>query len=157
MCSSVFSSVRFQSLLFQSSPVPHTRRSGMYRCDSRTGERMHYQLDNARTLVQCCNLIRYKKVRFFQWDGATDAPLLSDFLSLTEDMVDSRLGSDVYTIIRDEQAGPDDFAHSVNMGVCALFWRTNNWPNMAELAALALDPEILRVLAPTNVNWEDFD
>ncbi len=119
----------------------------------KTGQRLHYQLDKARSLVQCCNLIRFGKIKFFRWDGATTSPLISDFLSLTEDMVDSRLGSDVYTIIRDEQAGPDDFAHAVNMGSCALFWRVDRWPNMAELAKIALNPEILRMLNPAEIDW----
>jgi len=49
---------------------------------------------------------------------------------LVEDKTDSRIGRDIYTIIRKANQ-PDDFAHTVNMGACALWYKAGKWPDMS--------------------------
>ena len=124
-----------------------------------TGKRAYHQLDKTRSLQYTCELIKAQYIRFFQYDhhGPDNAGLLHDFLSLVEDFVDSRLGMDVYTIIRNKKAGPDDFAHSVNMGACALFHQRESWPDVAMMAKLRIDPHILNMLTPMHeVQWDDW-
>jgi hypothetical protein len=122
------------------------------------GTRGHYQVDKARSLVMICELIKQKRMEFFEYDFvSTDKPgLLHDFLSLVEDRVESRTGSDLYTIIRDELAGPDDFAQAVNIGACALFYRANRWPDMRILRNLELTPEMLAAVSPQSAAaWDE--
>lgn len=85
--------------------------------------REHYKLDKARSLSLTCELIRHKKVRFFNYDfkGSAQQGLIHDFLALVEDQVDSRLGRDVFTIIKDD-AMSDDFAQTVNQGVHGIYY-----------------------------------
>jgi hypothetical protein len=126
--------------------------------NDQTGQRDYYQLDKARTLTQCCQLIKFQQITFFRTQGDTAAQsLLNDFLSLVEDMVDSRSGSDIFTIIRDKTAGPDDFAHSVNMGACALFWQRDKWPDLAALAGLEVDASLLHEIGHNSPDWDAWD
>lgn len=121
-----------------------------------TGQRGYYQVDKARSLVLACQLIRHKQMQFFEYDfiNADHPGLLHDFLSLTEDRVNSRTGTDIFTVIRDELAGPDDFAQAVNIGMCSLFYRAERWPDLAALTNLTLDPETLAKLMPPDANWD---
>lgn len=120
-----------------------------------TGQRGYYQVDKARSLVLACQLIRHKQLQFFEYDfiNADHPGLLHDFLSLTEDRINSRTGTDIFTVIRDELAGPDDFAQAVNIGMCALFYQAQRWPDLASLTNLTLDPETLAKLMPPDASW----
>lgn len=93
--------------------------------------RDYYKIDKARSLVSTCQLIKSQQIRFFDYDnkGEDQRGLLWDFLQLTEDKVDTRMGRDMYTIIRGGSA-PDDFAHAVNLGTWALCWHNNHWPQL---------------------------
>jgi len=122
-----------------------------------TGQRSHHRLDKARSLTLTCNLIRKLWLRFFAYDykGSGQAGLLHDFLALVEDEVDSRTGSNIYTIIRNERVGPDDFAQAVNIGVCALYYQEGRWPDLAEIEKLSLTTEQLDALNPVgHINWD---
>jgi hypothetical protein len=99
--------------------------------------RQHYSLDKTRSLLYTCQAIKLKRVRFFQYDWASqDNPgLISDFLALVENKAESRLAGDIYTITRNTLLS-DDFAQAVNIG-CASVWHINDaWPNFAEIAGL---------------------
>ena len=99
--------------------------------------RQHYSLDKTRSLLYTCQAIKLKRVRFFQYDWASqDNPgLISDFLALVENKAESRLAGDIYTITRNTLLS-DDFAQAVNLG-CAAIWHINDaWPNFAEIAGL---------------------
>jgi len=125
-----------------------------------TGRRAHFQLDKARSLVLICNLIRYRRLSFFRWDGGSQTPLITDFLALTENLTESAAGNKIYTIIRDQLSGPDDFAHAVNMGACSLFHMVDKWPNLADIASIQriqLDPQTLDIIQPPVVDWGDVD
>ncbi len=124
-----------------------------------TGKRSHHVLDKTRSLQFTCQLIRHQFVRFFEYDykGPDNAGLLHDFLSLIEDKQSSRFAQDLATIIRNEKAGPDDFAHAVNIGVCALCHANDSWPDVAQLAMLNISPEVLHnVMRAGNVQWDDW-
>lgn len=125
----------------------------------RTGQRQHFRLDKARSLVQTCELIRYGQIKFFRYDNVDDTPgLIDDFLSLTEDLTDQRLGGSLYTIIRNEKAGPDDFANAVNIGICALYYMRGEWPNLRAIAAIAnRNQPILKILQQIEdaINWDE--
>lgn len=116
-----------------------------------------YAVDKSRSLVTTCMCIKYGLIRFFQYDyvSADQAGLIEDFLALVEEKVDSRLGSDAYVIVRNPNK-TDDFAHSVNMGACALWWMTKSWPNVAEAAKFKIPKAALKYIHPVaKVHWED--
>lgn len=116
-----------------------------------------YSVDKSRSLVTTCMCIKFGLLRFFQYDhlGSHDPGLLHDFLALMEEKVDSRLKTDLYTIVRNPNAS-DDFAQAVNMGCCALWWMTKRWPNIAQAAKMKIDPKVMGHIHPVGqVDWED--
>jgi len=116
-----------------------------------------YAVDKSRSLVTTCLCIKYGLLRFFSYDyaSADDPGLVHDFLSLVEEKVDSRAGSDTYVIVRNPNK-PDDFAHAVNMGCCALWWMTRRWPNIAEAARFVIPESVLEHFHPqARVEWDD--
>jgi hypothetical protein len=116
-----------------------------------------YAIDKSRSLVTTCMCIKYGLIRFFKYDyrSADDPGLLEDFLALVEEKVDNRTGSDTYVITRNPNKS-DDFAHSVNMGACCLWWMTKWWPNIAEAAKFLLPKEVLKTAQPNaHVDWDD--
>jgi len=121
-----------------------------------TGQRAYYQLDKARSLTLCFDLIRTKQIRFFEWDGGKDNGLIEDYLSLIEDLVETRTTGGVYTIVRDTKAGPDDFAQAVNYGACALFWRAGKWPNLADLHRIEMSAEQLASIVPPDIDISQY-
>jgi len=117
-----------------------------------------YSIDKSRSLVTTCMCIKYGVIRFFRYDyvSADQPGLLEDFLALVEEKVENRLGSDHYTITRNPNK-PDDFAHSVNMGACTLWWMTKRWPNIAEAAKFEISPKALKHVHPVQqIDWNDF-
>jgi hypothetical protein len=141
--------------LFRAAAGPIMRRIPQNR---RTLQREHYRLDKSRSLLQTCFLIKFGRLKFFQYDykGVEQRGLLHDFLSLMEDEVQSATGTPIHTVIQSEQVGPDDFAQAVNIGTCALFYRARRWPNLAEVSRLAADPEALKAVHPLRgVDWSD--
>ena len=115
-----------------------------------------YSLDKSRSLVITCQALKYGLLRFFEYDynGADDPGLLHDFLALMEEKIDSLTSTDVYRITRHPNM-PDDFAQAVNIG-CAFLWRlTNSWPDLAAAARFAIPDDVLEMLHPTKVNWDD--
>lgn len=124
-----------------------------------TGKRAHYLVDKTRSLQFTCQLIKHQHVKFFKYDyhGADQAGLLHDFLSLVEDRQDSRFGQSMDTIIRNIKAGPDDFAQAVNIGVTALCHSNDSWPDVAQMAALNIHPDVLNRVNPvSDVSWDDW-
>lgn len=115
----------------------------------RTQQRQHFRVDKNRSLHMLALLIKYKRVKFFDYDGSGDekASLLRDFLSLVEDRLTSRIGLDIQTVIQNKAAGPDDFAQAVNMGVCALFHKIQRWPDLSDIAGLELTEEVINHLS----------
>lgn len=116
-----------------------------------------YAVDKSRSLVTTCMAIKYGLIRFFKYDyvSADQPGLLEDFLALIEEKVDTRLGSDTYVIVRNPNK-PDDFAHSVNMGSCCLWWMTKKWPNIAEAAKFQISRAAMKHIHPVSkVDWAD--
>jgi len=117
--------------------------------------RNRYRLDKTRSLLNLCNAIRFKLVRFFEYDylGTDNAGLTSDFLALCENKVDSRSGSDIYTITRNILL-TDDFAQAVNIG-CAAIWHSNKaWPDFsAAIQHAQLSAEQLRAVGSPEDSW----
>ena len=125
-----------------------------------TSQRMHYRVDKARSLVLLCDLIRHGWITFFAYDykGVAQSGLVHDFLGLTEDMVDSRLGGTIYTVIRSTQAtNPDDFAQMCNIGMCAHYWIRGKWPDMKQVTNTQITKEMLAAIEPAKTNWNEFD
>jgi hypothetical protein len=123
-----------------------------------TQQRAHYRLDKPRSLTMTCGLIKLGHVRFFRYDHEGDGRtgLLHDFLSLVEDRVMSKHGVDLYTVIRNERLGPDDFAQAVNIGVCALCFHRSSLPKLAELAAIQAQQSIIaEIEARERQGWDD--
>lgn len=96
--------------------------------------RHSYSLDKPRSLTFTCDLIKAGMLRFPQW--ATSEAQVSNFLALSEETMQTPRGSDV-RLIQKVAGLPDDVAHAVNIGVCAIYYRAQNvlgvpWPNLAE-------------------------
>jgi len=116
-----------------------------------------YSVDKSRSLVTTCACIKYGLLRFFQYDYETAdrAGLMHDFLALVEEKVDSRMGTDIYTITRNPNMS-DDWAQAINIGCCTLWWMTKKWPNIAEAAKMKIAASMLKHVHPTaKVDWED--
>lgn len=115
--------------------------------------RAHYKLDKSRSLGLTCAMIRRQLIRFFKydWKTAEEPGLINEFTALVEDRLDSRLGRDVYTIIRQESQ-PDDFAQTVNQGACALWELKNAWPDVS-MSKYEIDPELMQQLSPDDPHW----
>lgn len=103
--------------------------------DENMGRRDFYELDKARTLTLCCAALRHCWIQTFAYDyeGTQNPGLLHDFLALMSESRDSRFHGMSYAIIRDQKFGPDDFAHSVNLGFCALCFENDAWPDLSQL------------------------
>lgn len=117
--------------------------------------RNYYQVDKTRSLVLTCACIKMGYLRFFQFDYVSndDPGLMYDFLALVENKIPTRAGSDLYTITRSSMM-PDDFAQAVNIGCCTIWYRTQQWPNLAELARLQVTVEQMRHISPDTPDWE---
>jgi hypothetical protein len=115
--------------------------------------RPYWQVDKSRSLLLVCNQIRNQWIRFFKWDRVSndDKGLISDFLALVDEKVDSRIGKDVYTVTRDPNLS-DDFAQAVNIGCCALWHMTEKWPNVAEIMAMRASPLALHAMEPPDAD-----
>lgn len=115
--------------------------------------RAYWRLDKTRSLLLTCASIRLGRIRFFAYDHkSTDDPgLIHDFLALTENKVETRLGSDVYTINRNPNL-TDDFAQAVNIGCCALWRVTGKWPTLTD-PKYTLSEEVKKLIAPEE-GWE---
>lgn len=115
-----------------------------------------YAVDRSRSLVMTCMCIKYGLTRFFQYDhvSAADPGLLHDFLALIEEKMDSRVGTDIYAIVRNPNAA-DDFAHAVNIG-CVMAWAlSGKWPDVAEAAKFKISPELMKHVHPReSVDWD---
>lgn len=108
--------------------------------------RHRYSLVKSYSLQMLANLVKVGHIRFFAYDykNDDDRGLLHDFLTLVEDKKATRMGSDAFTIIRDQtSSNPDDFAHSVNLGCMGLFYFTRKWPDMAKLVEMKVEQEAL--------------
>jgi hypothetical protein len=128
----------------------------VYKPPTPINHRAHYSLDKTRSLLYTCQAIKLKQIRFFHYDWVSqDSPgIVSDFLALTENKTDSRLGGDIYTITRNTLL-TDDFAQAVNIGAAAAWHITQSWPNFAQLAGVA---QATKIVAQTEAaDWGDDD
>lgn len=127
----------------------------VYREPTEFHPRAYYQVDKARSLVLTCACIKLGMLRFFRYDhdGADDPGLVNDFLALVENKVSTRAGSDLYTVVRNPML-TDDFAQAVNIGCCTIWYRTDSWPNLAQVANLQVTIEQLAALSPEDP-WSD--
>lgn len=115
--------------------------------------RRYWRVDKTRSLLTTCAAIRLGRIRFFAYDYKSndDPGLLHDFLALTENKVETRLGSDIYTINRNPQL-TDDFAQAVNIGCCALWYITKNWPSLID-NKYTIASSAANEVAPLTPDW----
>jgi hypothetical protein len=92
--------------------------------------RSSYSLDKTRSLITTCELIKQGWMLFPQYESCNDN--LEDFLALTEDTLQTPRGSDIHLIGKVDGI-PDDMAHSINIGACALFYRVQKWPDLGQV------------------------
>lgn len=99
--------------------------------------RGHYSLHKSKTLQFLAMAIRYKRVRFFQYDyqDVNDPGLLHDFLALVEDKVDTPTGG-TYRIRRASKTMSDDFSAATNYATACLWEYTNSWPGLVTAGAV---------------------
>ena len=94
------------------------------------GFRAYYSLDKTRSLALTIAAIQAKQITLPTWASCGD--LLSDFLSLAEDIRDDRAGSQMRVIVR-TGAHPDDTAHAINLGANALWYINRCIPSLGSL------------------------
>ena len=101
-----------------------------------------YHVDKTRTLLLTTAMIKLDRLRFFDFDSESQEQrgLLSDFLSLYQEKVDTMRAGEIYVIRRNE-SNTDDFAQAVNIGCVACWHMHKAWPNLAALAEMILPPE----------------
>lgn len=117
--------------------------------------RAHYIMDRNRSLSFCCQFIKSGVIRFFQDDykDNEEPGVLRDFLSLIEDKTDSASGRGSYKILRDP-AGPDDFAHSVNIATMMCYNLQGTWPDLSAYEDVQVDDRYKWELTPpTEMDW----
>ena len=117
--------------------------------------RSHYVLDRNRSLSYCCQFIKSGVIRFFadDYQNNEEPGVLRDFLSLIEDKSDSFNGRGSYKILRDP-AGPDDFAHSVNLASMMCYNVQNAWPDLSAYEDVPIDADYLMSLQTlTEADW----
>lgn len=120
--------------------------------------RNHYQVDKTRALLLVCHQLKTQQLRFFKYDFIDpDRPgLLHDFLALIEEKINSRAGSDVYTIQRNPER-TDDFAQAVTYGCCTL-WHSGGrgWPRLVESSGLRASARAFEATSPaSDRQWMD--
>lgn len=141
-------------------PIAYVRAASgdVMQCKEATVQhpREYYQVDKTRSLQLTTQLLKLGMLRTFQYDHENEdnAGLLHDFLALVEEKTDSRMGKDLYTIIRNPQF-TDDFAQAVNIGCCALFYMNKQWPNIAVPAHMIVGQDALDAAHPSDPDWED--
>jgi len=129
-----------------------------YVAPTNLNSRAFWRVDKARSLQLTCHAIKLKKVLFFKYDyiNNDDPGLLHDFLALIENKINTHHAGDIYTIQRNPMF-PDDFAQAVNIGACALWHMTGNWPVLSEVEYqnTALSDEQSQALGNYDSNWND--
>lgn len=142
--------------LFPVAYVPHMNKLIQFHDPSDTHSRGYYQLNKTRSLLYTAQSIKQKLIRFFKYDHVNDMNrgLLHDFLTLAENKIESRLGSDIYTITRNLDL-PDDFAHTVNVGAACLWHSNDAWPDFAKGRASPKAKRQARALS--GVGWTSED
>jgi hypothetical protein len=116
-----------------------------------------HTLDKARSLNYVATAIKLNHVRFFEWDRTSkDVPgLIGDFLALQESNAETRLGGNIYTIVRDPMF-PDDFAMAVNLGICMLWEMSASWPDFAKMANISkLSNAQIRAAGNYQYGWDE--
>lgn len=113
--------------------------------------RPYWQVDKSRSLLLVCSQIRNDWIHFFQWDRLSndDKGLISDFLALVDEKVDSRIGKDIYAVTRDPHLA-DDFAQAVNIGCCTLWHMSEKWPDIAGISSMRAAPEAIHAMEPVD-------
>lgn len=91
--------------------------------------RTYYRLNKSRSLLYTISAIRTRLIRFFAYDyvDAENAGMIEDFLSLYEERIEHKSGSNIYVIDRN-QSMMDDFAQATNIGCAAMWFMTKSWP-----------------------------
>lgn len=128
------------------SPMSYTRTTAGPLFEKKTNVnsnvtyRKYYSLQKAKSIVLLCSAIKAGKVRFFHYDfrNTEQAGLLHDFMSLIEEKLDGRGGSDTYHVIRNPKLGPDDFVHAVNYGAMSLYNKHKCFPDVSLMAQSSL-------------------
>lgn len=107
--------------------------------------RGYYKLDKARSLVLQAICVKSGTILLPEYESAKN--LTSDFLSLIEEKREMAAGSDIY-LIRRIPKQPDDLAHSINFGCCALWHYCRQWPDISKVERFKLTEEQLNLAEP---------
>jgi len=118
---------------------------------NKKGYRSCYFLDKPRSLTTLCHMIKGGKVTFPRYDtltstggtgkvGLGDTNHLDDFLNLVEDRRNNPRGTDI--VLVSKVAGTfDDFAHSTNFALTALWFSSGAYPNISEALNIQMSEE----------------
>ena len=100
--------------------------------------RSHYIVDRNRSLSFTCQFIKSLVIRFFREDyqNSENPGVLRDFLR--------------------DPAGPDDFAHSVNIGTMMLYHIQQQWPDLTKYEDITVTDDYLWELRDITLeDWND--
>lgn len=124
--------------------------------------RHYWLLDKPKSLTLLCEVIRTREVKFFKWDKIDEdnRGLISDFLALVEQKIESSRAGDVYLINR-AAAWPDDFAHAVNFACVGLWQREDKWPDLSGVSMPDMTQGQADAYAPmdpwADIAYDDYD
>jgi CDP-glycerol glycerophosphotransferase (TagB/SpsB family) len=79
--------------------------------------------------------------------------VLDDWLALYEELREKISGGTAYLILRNPKLS-DDFAHSLNMATCCLWFTNKCFPDLSSIAASELSEEDLKFASPSNPDWD---
>ena len=125
---------------------------------SRINPQGYFRVDKPRSLLYTIHGLKLGIIRTFKYDGTEGrGGLMTDFLSLFEEKVDTHLAGPVYRICR-QKGMSDDFAHAVNFAATALWYQTDSFPDLASAASVArISAELAAAAGPTVDPFQDID
>ena len=154
-----------EALMFQTNlrmevwPMNYTGPTGkgmlIPRPPSHPGEKMFFTLDKARSIDFVCQAIKQGFIRTFKWDFISDnnPGLLYDFTSLSTEIAERVMGSDVFLISK-EEGSSDDFVHAVNFACCALWGKYNAWPQLSTVQHFKSMQQIANIADEVGNVWD---
>jgi len=113
------------------------------------GYRSSYSLDNTRSILVLCAMIRAGKVRFPSWKtsaemqiNGVDISLAMDFTHIQEERSQTPRGSDI-VLIKTTPKKSDDVVSAVNYMASTLWYTQQRYPNLAQAVNISLSPQDL--------------
>jgi hypothetical protein len=131
--------------------MPAHARGLVRRMPPKPQVRAHYGLHKSMSLVVTATAIKQGLLLLPKYESAKE--VLDDWLALYEELREKISGGTAYLILRNPKLS-DDFAHSLNMATCCLWFTNKCFPALSSIAASELSEEDLKFASPSNPDWD---